>query len=133
MKKISLKMMDKQLFEMEESVMDNNASEDTMVLLLNVLTALLSYIIEFYKAHVEFLKKRSLKQEVKTVNNEFMKSKSNDELKEMILVANYLNIKEIVKCVKKFFRIANNFTSEEEAAKKKYEWAFECVDVANDD
>lgn len=67
-----------------------------MVLLLNVLAALLSYIIEFYKARVEFLKKRSLKQEVKTVNNEFRKSKSNDELKEMILVANYLNIKEML-------------------------------------
>lgn len=67
-----------------------------MVLLLNVLAAQLSYIIELYKAHVEFLKKRSLKQEVKTVNNEFRKSKSNDELKEMILVANYLNIKEML-------------------------------------
>lgn len=67
-----------------------------MVLLLNVLAAQLSYIIELYKAHVEFLKKKSLKQEVKTFNKEFRKSKSNDELKEMILVANYLNIKEML-------------------------------------
>ncbi|KDO59717.1 hypothetical protein CISIN_1g0453402mg, partial [Citrus sinensis] len=63
---------------------------------------------------------------------EFGKGKSNDELKEMLLVANYLNITEMldyltetlanriknksVEYIRKFFRIENNFMPEEEEA-----------------
>ncbi|KAK9195453.1 hypothetical protein WN943_003574 [Citrus x changshan-huyou] len=107
--------MDKQLFEMEESVMEF----EIMKSFFNEQQCI--------RRHNGAVAERvgGAAVEVKTFNKEFRKSKSNDELKEMILVANYLNIKEM---------IANNFTSEEEeAVKKKYEWAFERVDVANDD
>ncbi|KAL9412549.1 hypothetical protein AB3S75_046053 [Citrus x aurantiifolia] len=161
-KKISLKTADGHLFEVEEPVAmefeivksffdeNDDASEDTVVPLPNVSAAPLSYIIEFCRAHVEFRKKRSPKQEVKAFNEEFGKSKSNDELKEMILVANYLNIKDMldyltetvanriknksVEYVRKFFGIENDFTpEEEEAARKEYEWAFEGVDPDDGD
>ncbi|ESR60538.1 hypothetical protein CICLE_v10018282mg [Citrus x clementina] len=79
----------------------------------------------------------SPKQGVKTFNQEFGKGKSNDELKEMLLVADYLNIKDMldyltetltnriknksVEYIMKFFGIENNFMPEEEAARKEYE------------
>ncbi|KAL9422164.1 hypothetical protein AB3S75_034435 [Citrus x aurantiifolia] len=69
---------------------------------------------------------------------EFGKGKSNDELKEMLLVADYLTIKDMldylaetlanriknksVKYIRKFFGIENNFMPEEkEATRKEYE------------
>ncbi|KAJ4705783.1 SKP1 [Melia azedarach] len=156
-KKISLKTADGQLFEVDEPVamefeivksfFDENedATDDTVVPLPNVSAEPLSHIIEFCKAQVEFRKKRASKDEVKTFNNDFIKEKTNDQIKEMILVANYLNIKEMldfltetvanriknksVEYVRKFFGIENDFTpEEEEAARKEYEWAFEGVD-----
>ncbi|KAL9454772.1 hypothetical protein AB3S75_010220 [Citrus x aurantiifolia] len=87
---------------------------------------------------MEFRKKMSPKHGVKTFNQEFGKGKSNDELKEMLLVADYLNIKDMldyltetlanriknksVEYIRKFFGIENNFMpEEEEAARKEYE------------
>ena len=75
---------------------------------------------------------------MKTFNQEFGKGKSNDELKEMLLVADYLNIKDMldyltetlanriknksVEYIRKFFGIENNFMpKEEEAAMNEYE------------
>ncbi|GAY46486.1 hypothetical protein CUMW_097450, partial [Citrus unshiu] len=69
---------------------------------------------------------------------EFGKGKSNDELKEMLLVADYLTIKDTldylaetlanriknksVEYIRKFFGIENNFMPEEkEATRKEYE------------
>ncbi|KDO39533.1 hypothetical protein CISIN_1g037688mg, partial [Citrus sinensis] len=98
------------------SSMSDDTSEDMVV-------PQLPYIIKFCKAH-------GVSKE-----NEFGKGKSNDELKEMLLVANYLNIKEMldyltktlanriknksVEYIRKFFGIQTNFMPEEEEATRK--------------
>ncbi|KAJ0043930.1 hypothetical protein Pint_18110 [Pistacia integerrima] len=155
---IFLKTADGQLFEVDEPVamefeivksfFDENedAADDTVVPLPNVSAEPLAGIIEFCKAHVEFRANGAAgKDEVKKFNAEYIKEKSNEQLKELILAANYLNIKEMldfltetianrlknksVEYVRAFFGIENDFTpQEEEAVRKEYEWAFEGVD-----
>ncbi|KDO35996.1 hypothetical protein CISIN_1g042635mg [Citrus sinensis] len=117
-KKISLKRADGQLFEVEEPVAMDFEIEDTVVPLPNVSTEPLSYIIEFCKAHVEFSKQRSPKQEMLDYWTETL--------------ANRIKNKS-VQYVGKFFGIENNFTPKEEVARTQYEWAFEGLDPDDDD
>ncbi|KAL0009363.1 hypothetical protein SO802_010865 [Lithocarpus litseifolius] len=88
---------------------------------------------------------KAAKQERKEFEAEFLKDESNEDVKELILAANYLNIKELldflcrsvavriqnksVEYVRKFFAIEGDFTPEEEARlREEYAWAFEGVD-----
>ncbi|GAY68863.1 hypothetical protein CUMW_267440 [Citrus unshiu] len=104
--------------------MSDDTSEDMVV-------PQLPYIIKFCKAH------GVSKENVTKIGDEDIQlgGKSNDELKEMLLVANYLNIKEMldyltktlanriknksVEYIRKFFGIQTNFMPEEEEAARK--------------
>ncbi|KAK7356847.1 hypothetical protein VNO80_16126 [Phaseolus coccineus] len=78
-------------------------------------------------------------------DQELVKRLSHEELKEICMVANYLNMKTLlhltasaianliqnksVEFVRHFFNIINDFTPEEEVQlRKTHEWAFEGVD-----
>ncbi|XP_075643268.1 SKP1-like protein 20 [Castanea sativa] len=88
---------------------------------------------------------KAAKQERKEFEAEFLKDESNEDVKELILAANYLNIKELldflcrsvalriqnksVEYARKFFGIEGDYTPEEEAQiRQEYAWAFEGVD-----
>ena len=88
---------------------------------------------------------KTAKQERKDFEAEFLKDESNEDVKELILAANYLNIKELldflcrsvamriqnksVEYVRKFFAIEGDYTPEEEARmREENAWAFEGVD-----
>ncbi|KAJ6419636.1 SKP1 [Salix viminalis] len=153
-KKINLKTSDDQIFEVEESVAmefatvksffeDAPSSTDT-VPLPNVPAKPFSQVIEFCKEQIKF-KANPDETEKKKSNSEFVKEKTNEDLVEMIPVANYLEIKDLldvlnqavadriqnrsVEYVRSFFGIDNDFTSEEEALlREEHAWAFEDVD-----
>ncbi|CAJ1930756.1 unnamed protein product [Sphenostylis stenocarpa] len=78
-------------------------------------------------------------------DDEFMKTFSHDELKEVLVAANYLNMKTLldfiataianllekksVEFIRNFFNIVNDFTPEEEAEiRKTNEWVFQDLD-----
>ncbi|EOY17275.1 hypothetical protein QUC31_001403 [Theobroma cacao] len=158
-KKITLRTADNHEFEVERAIamefgtiktfFDENpdASEDTIPL-HNVSSTCLSAIIEYCKSHLAFRAgdtSSSIDEQVRTYDEEFVKARDNESLKEMILAANYLNIKELldmlnqavadriknrsVEYVRRFFGIENDYTPEEEAAlRAENEWAFEAVD-----
>jgi S-phase kinase-associated protein 1 len=88
---------------------------------------------------------KKVKEERKAFEAEFLKEESNEGIKEMILAANYLDIKEMleflnqsvadriqnksVEYVRNFFGIDNDFSPEEEAKlREEFAWAFEDVD-----
>ncbi|KAJ6353485.1 hypothetical protein OIU76_002495 [Salix suchowensis] len=125
-KKITLKSSDNQIFEVEESVamefatvksfFEDSPSTDTVPL-----------------------------PNKKKYNAEFVTEKSDKDLVDMIPVANYLEIKDLldvlnqavadrienksVEYVRSFFGIDNDFTAEEEAAlRREHAWAYEGVD-----
>lgn len=155
---ISLRTADCHLFEVDEPVamefeivksfFDENedAVDGTVVPLPNVSAEPLAGIIEFCKAHVDFRAKGVERDEVKKFNAEYIKEKGNEQLKELILAANYLNIKEMlefltetiadriknksVEYVRAYFGTDNDFTpEEEEAVRNENAWAFVRVDV----
>ncbi|CAK7355413.1 unnamed protein product [Dovyalis caffra] len=154
-KKITLKTSDNQIFEVEESVAmefatvksffeDSPSSTDT-VPLPNVAAKPLSQVIEFCKEQIKF-KANPDEAEKKKSNVEFVKEKTNEDLVEIIPVANYLEIKDLldvlnqavadriqnksVAFVRNFFGIDNDFTAEEEAAlRQEHAWAHEGVDA----
>uniref|UniRef100_A0A2P2NFK5 SKP1-like protein n=1 Tax=Rhizophora mucronata TaxID=61149 RepID=A0A2P2NFK5_RHIMU len=161
-RQITLKTADNQLFKVEISVAmefaavkafyeDNEAEVEASlddhppVPLLNVLSAPLAVTIEFCRKQVEFRRTSASRAVKDKYATEFLKGRSNDEIKEMILVANYLNIKDFlevlnqtiadriknksVEYVRAFFGIQNDFTAEEEARlRQEHAWAFEGVD-----
>jgi S-phase kinase-associated protein 1 len=88
---------------------------------------------------------KKVKEERKAFEAEFLKEESNEGIKELILAANYLDIKEMleflnqsvanriqnksVEYVRNFFGIENDFSAEEEAKlREEFAWAFEDVD-----
>ncbi|OMO98348.1 SKP1 component [Corchorus capsularis] len=156
-KKITLRTADDQEFEVEEAIamefvtvktfFDENpdAAQEPMPL-PNVSAKCLSGIIEYTKKRLEFRKRgSSADDEARTFDDEFVKARDNESLKEMILGANYLNIKDLldmlnqavadriknksVEYVRKYFGIENDFPPEEEARlRAENAWAFEGVD-----
>ncbi|XP_022749438.1 SKP1-like protein 14 [Durio zibethinus] len=162
-KKITLRTADNHEFEVDEAIAmelgaiktffeDNpDASEEPMPL-PNVTSKCLSTIIEYCKSHLAFRARggsSSVEDEAKAYDEEFIKAQDNESLKEMILAANYLNIKDMldmlnqavadriknksVEYVRKFFGIENDYTPEEEAAvRAQNEWAFQGVDPDHD-
>ncbi|OMO50217.1 SKP1 component [Corchorus olitorius] len=154
-KKITLRTVDNQEFEVEEAIAmkfvtvktffeeNPEACEEAMPL-PNVSAKCLSDIIEYCKEH---LKKGEAAET--SFDEEFVKARDNESLKEMILGANYLNIKDLldmlnqavadriknksVEYVRRFFGIDNDFTPEEEAdLRRQNEWAFQGVDPDDD-
>ncbi|TXG49260.1 hypothetical protein EZV62_025135 [Acer yangbiense] len=140
-KKITLKAADGKLIEVEEAVamemetvksffVDNdNATNDMVVQLQNVSRTPPPPV-----------------EEVKAFDALFLENKSNDQLNEMIMVANFLNTKDLLdflidataKLIKdntveydgEFFEIKNDYAPEEEDAeiRAEYNWVFEGLD-----
>jgi len=125
---------------------DTDTGTDNPIPLPNVTSKILATVIEYCKYHVESSKNDSDKPAVseedkKQWDTEFVKV-DQATLFELILAANYLNIKELLDLtcltvanmikaktpeeIRKTFNIKNDFTpEEEEEVRKENQWAFE--------
>ncbi|GMY33235.1 SKP1-like protein 20 [Fagus crenata] len=169
--KITLKTSDGEEFLVEEAVAmefvtvksffeEEGDSQSTPMPLPNVSSFALSRVIVYCRrildiraklptgeAGEEELKEaeKKVKEERKAFEAEFVKDESNEAIRELILAANYLDIKEMlqflnqnvadriqnksVEYVRNFFGIENDFSPEEEAKlREEFAWAFEDVD-----
>ncbi|WCJ35064.1 SKP1-like protein 1 [Euphorbia peplus] len=154
-KKITLKSSDGETFEVEEAVavesqtikhMIEDDCADNGIPLPNVTSKILSKVIEYCKKHVDTPKSEdrpasSGEDELKTWDAEFVKV-DQATLFDLILAANYLNIKSLLDLtcqtvadmikgktpeeIRKTFNIKNDFTAEEEEeVRRENQWAFE--------
>ncbi|XP_010440828.1 PREDICTED: SKP1-like protein 1A [Camelina sativa] len=158
-KKIVLKSSDGESFEADELVaresqtiahMVEDDCVDNGVPLPNVTSKILAKVIEYCKKHVEVTASKtdaadavasSADEELKTWDAEFMKI-NQATLFELILAANYLNIKTLLDLtcqtvadmikgktpeeIRTTFNIKNDFTpEEEEEVRRENQWAFE--------
>mmetsp|Transcript_22419 Transcript_22419/g.62165 ORF Transcript_22419/g.62165 Transcript_22419/m.62165 type:complete len:220 (+) Transcript_22419:720-1379(+) len=152
---VKLKSSDDQYFEVEEevafeSLTVKNMIEDTgteaPIPLPNVSSKILAKVIEYCKYHVDAKsgdadKPSKLDDDIKAWDMEFVKV-DQGTLFELILAANYLNIKSLLDLtcltvanmikgktpeeIRKTFDIKNDFTpEEEEEVRKENQWAFE--------
>ncbi|KAF5181057.1 Skp1-like protein [Thalictrum thalictroides] len=146
-KMITLKSSDNQEFEVEEVVACESETIKNMIEddcykegipLPNVTGNILAKVIEYCKKHVE---EGVSDKDKKKWDEEFTKNMDQQRLFELILAANYLNIKKLmdVTCqavadsikdcspeeIRTMFNITNDFTQEEEEqVRKENQWAF---------
>ncbi|XP_022725278.1 SKP1-like protein 1A [Durio zibethinus] len=157
-KKIMLKSSDGETFEVEEAVavesqtikhMIEDDCADNEIPLPNVTSKILSKVLEYCKKHVDAAaaadkdkdKDKSTNDELKAWDSDFVKIDQNT-LFDLILAANYLNIKNLLDLtcetvadmikgktpeeIRKTFNIKNDFTpEEEEEVRRENQWAFE--------
>ncbi|XP_043710725.1 SKP1-like protein 1B [Telopea speciosissima] len=151
-KKVTLKSSDGETFDVDEAValesqtikhMIEDDCADNGIPLPNVTSKILSKVIEYCKKHVETPKSddRTADEELKTWDAEFVKV-DQATLFDLILAANYLNIKSLLDLtcqtvadmikgktpeeIRKTFNIKNDFTpEEEEEVRRENQWAFE--------
>ncbi|KAL3813400.1 hypothetical protein ACJIZ3_014668 [Penstemon smallii] len=149
-KMIMLQTSDGETFELEETVaiqsqtikhMIEDDCVDNTIPLPNVTSKIMSKVIEYCKRHTPTNEKTE-EDLNKAFDAEFMKTDQSTLLFDLILAANYLDIKSLLdlSCqtvadmikdmspeeVRMFFNIKNDFTPEEEAeVRKEYAWAFE--------
>ncbi|OAY22664.2 SKP1-like protein 1B [Manihot esculenta] len=153
-KKITLRSTDGETFEVDEAValesqtikhLIEDDCADNGIPLPNVTSKILSKVIEYCKKHVETPKSEdrpsSVDDELKAWDAEFVKV-DQSTLFDLILAANYLNIKSLLDhtCqtvadmikgktpeeIRKTFNIKNDFTpEEEEEVRRENQWAFE--------
>ncbi|XP_073311059.1 SKP1-like protein 1A [Primulina huaijiensis] len=158
---IVLKSFDGETFEVEELValesqtikhMIEDNCADTTIPLPNVTSRILAKVIEYCKKHVEAASKsdadggmcssdKVVDDELKSFDTEFVKV-DQGTLFDLILAANYLNIKSLLDLtcqtvadmikgktpeeIRKTFNIKNDFTpEEEEEVRRENAWAFE--------
>ncbi|XP_030527222.1 SKP1-like protein 1B [Rhodamnia argentea] len=148
---IILKSSDGESFEVEEAValesqtikhMIEDECADDGIPLPNVTSRILSKVIEYCKKHVDADRASSVADDdLKAWDAEFVKV-DQATLFDLILAANYLNIKglldltcqtvaDIIKGktpeeIRKTFNIKNDFTpEEEEEVRRENQWAFE--------
>jgi S-phase kinase-associated protein 1 len=154
-KKITLKSFDGETFEIDEMValemqtikamIEDNCADDTGIPVPNVTGKILAKVIEYCNKHVEI----PSSEEEKPRNEDDLKAWDKDfvnvdqaTLFELILAANYLNIKNLLDLtcqtvadmikgntpeeIRKLFNIENDFTpEEEEEVRRENQWAFE--------
>ncbi|CAL9245703.1 unnamed protein product [Arabidopsis halleri] len=151
-KMVMLQSCDGESFQVEEAVAVQSQTIAHMVEddcvgdeipILNVTGATLSKVIEYCKKHVvaESLTEES-KDELKKWDAEFMKAMEQSTLFDVILAANYLNIKDLLDLgcqtvadtitdknpdeIRALLGIRNDFTPvEEEEIRQQNQWAFE--------
>ncbi|CAA2978509.1 SKP1 1A [Olea europaea subsp. europaea] len=160
-KMIVLKSSDGETFEVEETVavesqtikhMIEDGCADTSIPLPNVTSKTLAKVIEYCKRHVEATAKASTDgtlasadkvadEDLKGFDADFVKV-DQSTLFDLILAANYLNIKSLLDLtcqtvadmikgktpeeIRKTFSIKNDFTPEEEEdVRRENAWAFE--------
>ncbi|KAG4988031.1 hypothetical protein AAZX31_11G077800 [Glycine max] len=151
-KKITLKSSDGEAFEVEEAValesqtikhMIEDDCADSGIPLPNVTSKILAKVIEYCKKHVEAAnpEDKPSEDDLKAWDAEFVKV-DQATLFDLILAANYLNIKSLLDLtcqtvadmikgktpeeIRKTFNIKNDFTpEEEEEVRRENQWAFE--------
>ncbi|VFQ92207.1 unnamed protein product [Cuscuta campestris] len=151
-KKINLKSSDGEAFEVDELValesqtikhMIEDDCADSVIPLPNVNSKILAKVIEYCKRHVEAGKSEDklTDEDLKTWDADFVKV-DQGTLFDLILAANYLNIKSLLDLtcqtvadmikgktpeeIRKTFNIKNDFTpEEEEEVRRENAWAFE--------
>ncbi|XP_057500134.1 SKP1-like protein 1B [Actinidia eriantha] len=151
-KTIVLKSSDGETFEVEEAVavesqtikhMIEDNCANTSIPLPNVTSKILAKVIEYCKRHVDPPKSddKSPEDDLKKFDDEFVKV-DQATLFDLILAANYLNIKSLLDLtcqtvadmikgktpeeIRKTFNIKNDFTpEEEEEVRRENAWAFE--------
>ncbi|KAK9713204.1 hypothetical protein RND81_06G011400 [Saponaria officinalis] len=166
-KKITLRSSDGETFELDEVVaresqtikhMVEDDCADNVIPLPNVTSKILAKVIEYCKKHVEYSANKSsdttasttasggagggaVDDELKSWDAEFVKV-DQSTLFDLILAANYLNIKSLLDLtcqtvadmikgktpeeIRKTFNIKNDFTpEEEEEVRRENQWAFE--------
>ncbi|XP_071703740.1 SKP1-like protein 1B [Rutidosis leptorrhynchoides] len=151
-KPIVLKSSDGETFEVDQSVavesqtikhMIEDGCADTVIPLPNVTSKILSKVIEYCKKHVDSpnSEDKATEEELKGFDVEFVKV-DQATLFDLILAANYLNIKSLLDLtcqtvadmikgktpeeIRKTFNIKNDFTpEEEEEVRRENAWAFE--------
>ncbi|CAG9462408.1 unnamed protein product [Pedinophyceae sp. YPF-701] len=153
-KKVTLKSSDNQMYETSKEVAERSAmvtavleevdDAEPVVPIQNVRGDILSRVIEFCKYHVDAEgpdgKKKS-EDDVKQWDQNFIKVEQS-VLFELILAANYMNIKDLLDLgcqtvadmikgktpeeIRKTFGIKNDFTpQEEEEVRRENQWSFE--------
>ncbi|XP_068639866.1 SKP1-like protein 1A [Aristolochia californica] len=153
-KKVILKSSDGEVFEVDEAVavesqtikhMIEDNCADNGIPLPNVASKILSKVIEYCKKHVDMQKQiednKAVDDELKNWDADFVKV-DQATLFDLILAANYLNIKSLLDLtcqtvadmikgktpeeIRKTFNIKNDFTpEEEEEVRRENQWAFE--------
>ncbi|KAF5462950.1 SKP1-like protein 1B [Juglans microcarpa x Juglans regia] len=151
-KKITLKSSDGESFEVDEAValesqtikhMIEDDCADNGIPLPNVTSKILAKVIEYCKKHVEPANSedRTSEDDLKAWDMEFVRV-DQATLFDLILAANYLNIKSLLDLtcqtvadmikgktpeeIRKTFNIKNDFTpEEEEEVRRENQWAFE--------
>ncbi|KAK9678815.1 hypothetical protein RND81_11G234700 [Saponaria officinalis] len=157
-KKITLKSSDGETFEVEETValesqtikhMIEDDCADSVIPLPNVTSKILAKVIEYCKKHVESSSTNKSSDQSAATDDDELKSWDADFVKvdqatlfDLILAANYLNIKSLLDLtcqtvadmikgktpeeIRKTFNIKNDFTpEEEEEVRRENQWAFE--------
>ncbi|CAM6088215.1 unnamed protein product [Calypogeia fissa] len=154
--KVKLKSSDDEMFEVDTAVayesmtvknmIEDLQSTDAAIPLPNVSSKILAKVIEYCRYHVESQKTSDEKaavpeEEVKQWDADFVKV-DQATLFDLILAANYLNIKNLLDLtcqtvadmikgktpeeIRKTFNIKNDFTpEEEEEVRRENQWAFE--------
>ncbi|KAL6978185.1 SCF ubiquitin ligase complex protein SKP1b [Sarracenia purpurea var. burkii] len=153
-RKIILKSSDGETFEVDEAValqsqtikhMIEDDCTDSGIPLPNVTSKILSKVIEYCKKHAENPKSEDssagVEDDLKAFDAEFV-NVDQGTLFDLILAANYLNIKSLLDLtcqtvadmikgktpeeIRKLFNIKNDFTpEEEEEVRRENQWAFE--------
>ncbi|XP_019170331.1 PREDICTED: SKP1-like protein 1A [Ipomoea nil] len=151
-KMILLKSADGETFEVMEAValesqtikhMIEDDCADTVIPLPNVTSKILAKVIEYCRRHVDPAKSddKANEDDLKAFDAEFVKV-DQSTLFDLILAANYLNIKSLLDLtcqtvadmikgktpeeIRKTFNIKNDFTpEEEEEVRRENAWAFE--------
>eukprot|EP00227_Mantoniella_beaufortii_P021102 CAMPEP_0197578388 /NCGR_PEP_ID=MMETSP1326-20131121/2619_1 /TAXON_ID=1155430 /ORGANISM="Genus nov. species nov., Strain RCC2288" /LENGTH=154 /DNA_ID=CAMNT_0043141567 /DNA_START=200 /DNA_END=664 /DNA_ORIENTATION=+ len=147
---VTLRSSDEEKFEVAEEVayksetiknMIEDTGTDAPIPLPNVSSKILAKVIEYCKYHVSAKKSDTSEDETKNFDTEFVKV-DQATLFELILAANYLNIKSLLDLtcmtvanmikgktpeeIRKTFNIKNDFTpEEEEEVRRENQWAFE--------
>lgn len=152
-KMIILKSSDGETFEVEETValqsqtirhMVEDDCADSVIPLPNVTGTILSMVVEYCKKHVEAAAAAAAAggdNDVKNWDRDFVKV-DQETLFDLLLAANYLNIKDLLELtcqatadmikdkspeeVRRIFHINNDFTpQEEQEIRRENQWAFE--------
>lgn len=154
--RVKLRSSDDEMFEVDEAVafesqavknMIEDTGKDAVIPLPNVSSKILAKVIEYCKYHVDNQKgatddkPAASEDDIKAWDADFVKV-DQATLFDLILAANYLNIKNLLDLtcqtvadmikgktpeeIRKTFNIKNDFTpEEEEEVRRENQWAFE--------
>ena len=148
---VELEMKIAKMSKLIQSVLDDQ-EDDESVPIPNVKEATLKKVVEFCEKHLEDplpeiekpLKTNKLSDVVPEFYGNYIESLSVEDLYELILAANYLDIKDLLELscaqvaalmrgktipeIRELFNIENDFTPEEEAQiKEENRWAEEAI------